>query len=358
MNLNGQELTRVPEYLLEILEDPVATLNDLIQNVALPTLGGLASSFANLLPNNLITVDQSGNVNLLSPAILEQVINEGLNQVTGLVEQEIRTALNTVTGIINTATNAAEEAANAISNLGLGISNLNLGYVNEALESFLSVAGTMGVDTSSISQITNSAQSVLNAIANLSPAEILNLQNPEVFEQYVNTALNTSLDLIKEETIKNALNTILPSQTVSTAIGLALAGVSSFSNGQQEVLVEIDTYCAKGEGADKDAAQYKSVSSKRLQPGKSCAVDNSKILIGSKVITSLGTFEAVDKTKTSSSTGLSMVNLFYEDQPTASQKLLQLIQSGKKKQVVKVIPPQGSFVNRELQIRGDRYSLY
>jgi hypothetical protein len=360
MNLNGQELIRIPEYLTEVLQDPVATLNDLISNVVLPNLGGLASSFSNLLPSNLINVDSDGNVSLLDPKTLENTINEGINQVSGLVEGQIRTALNQAMGIVSTVTDTAEQAANAISNLGAGIANLNLDYVNNALDSFLSVAGTMGVDTSSISQITNSAQSVISNISNLSPAKLKELQNPELYEQFVQDALNTATGLIKDETIKNALNTVLPSQTISTAIGLALAGVSSFSGGgEKEILVEIDTYYAKGEAADKDAAQYRSVSGKKLQSGKSCAVDNSNILFGSKVQTSLGTFEAVDKAKTSSSTGLPKISLFFEDQPTASQKLLQLTQSNKIKQVVKVTPPNGGgFKPKQLQIRGDKYNLY
>lgn len=366
MNLQGTELKKIPEFLLEELKDieiPV-DLSAILDQVKLPDLGGLASSFQNLLPQNL-TVSVDGISQLLNPEALQQTIQSGISQVSGLVEDQIRQTLDQAMSVATEVVNTAQDTVSQIVGLGQALQSLNVEYLDSALTKFLGVAGTMGVDTTQIAQIQSAVSPVLQNIKNLSPKQLRDLQDPAKYTEFVNSAVETATGLIGEQAISQALQSVSPSLNIETLTNLFKEGVGLFSSGgggeggnEYEELVEIHTYYAKGEGADIDAAKKKSVTGKALQSGKSCAVDNARILFGSKVKTSLGTFEAVDKTKIPSSSGSPVINLFYETQAEAIAKDLELTTSGKKKQVVKVTPPGGSYTPRKLETRGTEYNLF
>ena len=366
MNFQGEELKKVPEHLLETLKDveiPV-DLNAILELVPLPDLGGLTNSFKSLLPQNLTTISVDGISQLLNPQALQEAIQNGVNDVKGLVEQQIKQALDQAMSVTNEVVGTAQSIVSEIAGLGQALTSLNIQYLDNALTKFLGVAGTMGVDTTQIAQIQSSFSPVLQSIQNLSPKQLRDLQDPAKYAEFLDTAVNTATQLVGDQAINQALQSVAPSLNIQTLANLFKEGVGLFSTtgegGAQEYdeLVEINTYYAKGEGADVDAAQKKSVTGRQLQSGKSCAVDNARIMFGSKVTTSLGTFEAVDKSKIPSSSGSPVISLFYETQEEAIAKDLELISSGKKKQVVKVTPTGGTYTQRNLETRGTEYNLF
>lgn len=367
MNFQGEELKKVPQYLLEdFLKDveiPI-DLGAILDLVKLPDLGGLTDSFKNFLPQNLTTISLDGVAELLDPQALQEKIKQGVEGIKGDIEAQIRGALDQAMSITNEVVGTAQSTISEIAGLGQALASFNIEYLNNALTKFIGVAGTMGVDTTQIAQIQGAVSPVLQSIQNLSPKDLRDLQDPAKYQEFVNNAVNTATNLIGEQAINQALQSVAPSLNIQTLLNLFQEGVGLFSSGaggdkkEYEEIVEIHTYYAKGEAADIDAAQYKSVTGKRLQPGKSCAVDNARILFGSKVQTSLGTFEAVDKSKIPSSSGNSVISLFYDTQEEATAKDLELISSGKKKQVVKITPPGGTYKPRNLQTRGTEYNLF
>jgi len=368
MNLNGEELTKVSDTLLEILKDEVIVvpLDQLLSQIKIPDLGGLIQSFQQLLPQNLIQFAVDGIPTLLNPTQLQQAIAQGIDAVKGLVESQITTALNNALGNLNQSTNQAQEVASGFVNAANQISSGNSNVIGGIIDTSISIGNITGQDTSSIALVSGAIAPILEEIQNLSPREIRDLQNPQAFQQYVSQAVETAGELIGNEAVKNAASSIEPSLNIATIGNLFKIGVDFFGslgpglgNGEEyEELVEIRTYYAKGEGADVDASKYKSVTGKRLQPGRSCAVDNARILFDSSVATSVGTFTAVDKVKTPSSTGIPVVSLFFDDQETASQIDLQLSQSKKSKQIVKVRPPGITFQPKKIEVRGQEYNIF
>lgn len=369
MNFNGEELTKIPENIASSLIDENIPLNfqELLGSLKIPDLGGLAQSFQQLLPQNLVSVDIEGVFSLLSPKELQQQIEDGLQSVRGLIEDQVKSVLDEAMSLKAQATDAIQQAGDAIENIGTSIASLNFDFLSNITDSFTSIAGTLGIDTTSISQIQEAATPVLDGLKSLSPKQIRDLQNPATLQQTVNTAVDTASQLMGNQAIAGALQSISPSlniqaiqQLFGVGAGLFAVGSTGQNNEPQKeysILVEINTYYAKGEGADVDAAQYKSVSGKKLQPGKSCAVDNSSIIFDSDVETSLGTFKAVDKVKTGTSSGTPVISLFFDTQEEAVNKELQLTRSKRRKQVVKVKPPGSTFVPKQLETRGTSFEL-
>jgi hypothetical protein len=370
MNLEGNELHKITVNLDSNLtqEDPLSiVIQNLLSLVKIPDLGGLIGSFANFLPQSLIQLAEDGIYTLLSPQLLQQVLQEGLNSVSSIIETQITNKLNELMSIANTATDTAQQAVDAVVSAGTAISELNLGYLNETLDKFLQTFNITGVDLTSIANVQSAATSIVSSLDNLTPGQIKDLADPAYYQQVFNETLNLAKTALSNEAIAGALNQILPSSSITSMVSLAEAGVSLLNTGvdsagnrgSYDILTEVHIYYGKGDGADSDAAQKKTVSGQALQSGSSCAVDNSLIMIGSSVKTSLGTFKAVDKTKIASTTGLPVVELFFEDRTTAIQKELQLTQSKKKKQVVQVTPSgSGTYNPTNIERRGVEYDLY
>lgn len=368
MNFNGAEIQDAQgnTYLLEQLKDNI-DIGSIIDSIQLPDIGGLGNAFGGLLPQNLIQIAEDGVASLLDGENLQQAIEQGVESVKGIIEQEIKSTLDTAMGLVNEVTNVAEEVVSSINSIGTGLLSLNLESMQKGLDSLISVAGSFGVDTSAITSITQSYAPVLEGIQNLSPKTLQDLQDPAFYQNFLQTAVNEATSLVSNSAIAGAVQSIAPSVDINSMLSLAQAGVGLFSSGtptgdggkENEILVELTTYHGKGESADFDAARKKSTFGPQLQSGKSCAVDNSTILFGSTVqIPGFGTFTAVDKGKASSTTGNPVVAMFFETQEEAAAKELQIIKSRKKTVVVKVKPPGGNYTSRSLQTRGTETNLF
>jgi 3D (Asp-Asp-Asp) domain-containing protein len=368
MNFNGSEVQDAQgnAYLLEQIKDNV-DIGSIIGSIQLPNIGGLNNIFGGLLPQNLTQVAEDGVATLLNGVNLEQAIAQGVESVKGLVEQEIKSAMDTAMGVVNEVTDVAEEAISSINTIGTGLFSLNLESMQKGLDSLINVTGSFGVDTSAITSITQSYGSVIDSIQNLSPKALQDLQDPAFYQSFLEGAVGEASALIGNSALAGAVQSIAPSVDISSMINLAQAGVGLFSSGtptgvggrENEILVELTTYHGKGDGADFDAAQKKTTFGPQLQSGKSCAVDNSTILFGSTVeIPGFGSFKAVDKAKTSSTSGNPVVAMYFETQEEAVAKELQIIKSRKKTIVVKVKPTGGSFEPKPLQTRGTEYNLF
>ena len=373
MNLTGDELHKVTVNLDDNLtkEDPLSiAINAVLDLVKIPDLGGVLGSFGGLLPQNLIQTAADGVNTLLDAKSLKEVINTGIEQVSGLLEETITSKLNetisTATSLVETNAQAATSALESVVESSLSSVTTNADYLGATTDTFFNATNITGSDLTSITNIQSAATSAINeVIGNLSPKQIANLSDPAFYQQIVNSALKAATSAISSSAIANAVAQVAPALGIDSMVKLAQAGVGLFStdaDGNQkpsEILAEINVYYGKGDGADSDAAQKKSVSGRSLQSGKSCAVDNSTIMIGSTVQTSVGTFTAVDKTKTASSNGVPVVDLFFETREEAAQIQLKLSQSKKKQQVVRVTPPgSGTYKPVEIKKRGTDYELY
>jgi len=369
MNLQGSELSNITVNLEETLtqqDSIVLGISDILQSIKLPDLGGVLNTFSSLLPQNLIEVSETGVYNLLNSTALQQIIESGINNIRGLVEAEVTSKLALLQTGINEATNITQSAVSTLTNLGLGISNLNIDYLNKSLNSFLQIDNIIGVDLPNITNIQSSIESAIGSLDRLSPRQIRDLADPVFYQQVFNETVETALSFAGSEALQNAITQIAPSANIETLTKLAQVGVPIFNTpidaeGNRQPfnkLVEIQFNYGEGDGSDADASKEKSITGRKLQSGKSCGVDGTNILIGSKIRTSLGTFTAIDKAKTPSSSGLPVVDLYYKDLSTVVSKQLELNNSGLNKQVVQVTPPGGSYVAKTLDKRGTDYDLF
>ena len=144
------------------------------------------------MPQALTTLTEEGIYTLLDPTNLQQVIQQGIDSVTGIIENEITSKLQELMSIANEVTDTAQAAAQAIVSAGAALASFDLGYLNKTAEQFLQTFNITGVDLTSIANVQSAASSVINTLDNLSPAEIRELANPAFYQQVFSQTLESA----------------------------------------------------------------------------------------------------------------------------------------------------------------------
>lgn len=340
MNLKSPELNDLTSLVTSKLQD--VDLGAVVQTFKVPSLNNMSQLLLNLVPQKLTEFDDEGVLKLLNPSTLQDTIKSGIDSLKDEIEGEIKGVLDQVINTANTVQSTVNQAASVVNNLGnfnLDILSSQSGFFENAF-STLSNVTNLNVDFGTVSKFGQTISQAANSLKNLSPKQIRDLANPEYYNQVVQNTLSTANTLLENDVLETAKNFIKVPSNISSVAGLfttanTLLGTSTgpnANNKEYSLEVKISTYYGKGDGADIDAFNYKSATGRKLMSGKSCAVDNVKILFDSKVeVPGLGTFTAVDKLKG----GGADLQLYYETAQEALKAQAKL--SGKV--LVKVRPP-------------------
>lgn len=339
MNLNAEELVSGATNLINELSDGIS-IGDIISSLNLPQLDQFSTLASSLLPQNLVSVDSNGKFSLLNPLELQNAVKTGIDSLQDIITKEINDVISEVTSIAEQASNTVNEVSNTISSLGKKLTTDQLGFFEEAFSTVSSMFD-LGVDTGVISNFANTVSTATNSIRQLSPKQIRDLSDPEYLKNVVSTTLNTANTLLADEVVKTAIdyaNIPVSSKAVTnlfSSINTLLGSPGPKSSGEPyDVEVRVSTYYGKGESGDIEAYNKKSATKQQLISGKSCAVDNVKILYNSEVeVPGVGTFVAVDRVKNA---GFDL-ELYYEDINQALDVNTKL----QSKMLVKVTPPGG-----------------
>ena len=351
MNFNAEELTSGATSLLQNLTEGL-NIESIISSLQLPQLDQFSQLASSLLPQNLVNVDSEGKFNLLNPLELQDTIKAGIDGLQDVIKQEIDDVIGEVTSIVQQASDTANSVGDTLKSLGSKLTTDQLGFFEEA---FSSASGLldMGADMGVISNFGNTVSTATNAIRELSPKQIRDLADPAYREKIISTTLQTANSLLENEVLSTA--TEFASLPVSSgAVSSLFSTVNTLlgtpgpkSSGEPyQTQVRVSTYYGKGDGGDIDAYNKKSATKQQLISGKSCAVDNVKILYNSTVeVPGLGTFKAVDKLR---SGGIDL-QLYYDDINKANEAKAKL----KGNMVVKVTPPAGG-TGKKVELPGRR----
>jgi len=340
VNLNANDIVSGAEQLLSNLQDGIS-LSDIISIVQLPELDQFSQLASSLLPQNLVKVDENGTFKLLDPLTLQDTVKKGIDSVKGVIEEEIRGAIDEITSTFGQAPEVINKVSNTLSSLGKGNITESLDFFDDALGSASSILGFTS-DTGTLSQFSKTVTDVTSTVKKLSPKQIRDLADPEIRENLVQNTLNTATELLESDVLSTVQQYIQPPVSIgavtslfTTANSLLNKVGSNSSDKPYSITVKINTYYGRGPGADLDAYNKKSATNKQLVSGKSCGVDNVNILYGSKVeVPGIGTFDAVDRIK-SGGVDLSLYFDSVEEANEVNSKIAGAI-------LVKVTPPSGA----------------
>lgn len=337
MNFNAEEVVGSATALLEKLSDGIS-IEDIFSSLKLPQLDQFSQLASSLLPQNLVKVDGEGKFSLLNPLELQSAVKSGIDSLQDVIKSEINDVISEVTSIAQQASDTVNSIGSTLQSLGKKLSTDQLGFFEEAF-STASRMFDLGIDTGIVSNFANTVSTATDSIRQLSPKQIRDLADPEYLQKVVSTTLDTANSLLETEVVNTALEYAnLPvsigsvNNLFSTVNSLLGTPGPKTSGEPYQIEARVSTYYGKGDSGDIDAFNKKTATKQNLISGKSCAVDNVKILYNSKVeVPGLGTFTAVDRIRTG---GIDL-QLYYDDINQAMEADTKI----KSTMVVKVTPP-------------------
>lgn len=292
MNLNAPDFLNDLKGIESKLDEGVSL--DTIANAAnLPELSEFSELAKGLLPENLIKFDENGKLGLVSLNQLQSALFNGLTDIKGYLENEITGVFNSIKGEIEGVYNEAKAVYDDLSNLAQNIQN-DSSVVADLAVSALNSATGLNVNVQDLANLQTTVTNTIESFAQLSPKKVKDLADPKFFGRVVNATLNTSLDLVAQTAELTAIQGLLNDQLDSSGYANLFKGaIESGKNLLPKEKEEDDTkynvpvyrtvYWGKGEGALPEAAAEKANSGNKLKNDYSLAVDNSKIILGSKV---------------------------------------------------------------------------
>lgn len=357
MNLQAKDLIDTTANLISKVQEGV-NISDILQGIKIPQLDDLSQLLQTVLPQNLTQFNVEGVLELLNPLEFQDKIKQGIDSMQGLIEGQIKSVIDEVTNTVQQVEDITEQAVDTVEQISSTLTSGNLNIFDSALEA-VSKINNYTVDIPVISKFSQTIATATDSIKNLSPKQIRDLADPEYYNQVVSETLNTANQLLEQDIIDTAKQFVQVPPSIESVSSLfasantALGGLGPTSSGEPYVVeATVTTYFAKGEGADIDAFNNKTSTGKKLQSGKSCAVDNINILYNSKVtVPGVGTFTAVDRLRGGSST----IMLYYETKEQADSVSKKL--TGKIPVTVK--PPGGGGILEKIlpQSRGNEAKI-
>jgi predicted RecB family endonuclease len=301
MNLESADLIEEASLLAKKLTEGV-DIYSLLASLKLPALDIFSQLASSLLPQNLTQVDGEGNFSLLGPLDLQDAIKSGVDSLQDVITQQVQGVINEVTSVVQQATDSANQVIDAVNTISTTILSDQTSFFEKAVETVSNITN-LNVDTGVLSNYSGTVNKVIDQIKEFSPKQIRDLADPEFYKQVVSSTVAQASDALTKEVLSVAQQYVAPVASIGAISSLFNTANSLLQNSgprggsnSYSIQANISVYYGKGEGGDLDAYKKKSVSKKQLASGQSCAVDNVKILIGSKVeVPGIGTFTAVDR---------------------------------------------------------------
>jgi hypothetical protein len=276
------------------LDDGVS-LSDLTNAINIPELSEFSKLAEKMTPKNLIKFGEDGKVNLLSLTELQKSLNSGLSDIKGYLEGEILGLFESIRGEIQGVYDEAKSVYDEVSNISNTISKGSSQIVDASLDAFNQTVG-LNLKTQDLGNIYKTATNTIESFTKLSPKKLKDLSDPNFFKNVVDTTLQSTLNVTGAAAEYAAADSLIKDQMDNSSYMNHFSNSLSKSKNvlpkkQEEKegdftysgVVERRVYWGKGEGATPESAAQKSNSGSKLVNDYSLAVDNSTVLIGSKV---------------------------------------------------------------------------
>ena len=292
MNYNDPEFLKDLEKTKDKLDDSVS-LEQIQGALNLPELSEFSKLAEGLLPENLIKVDENGKLGLPSLTELQGALFSGLSDIKDYLDKEISAAFNSIKGEIQNVMDEAKAVYDDLANLSETISNASSTVSDMAIDALNNATG-LNVDAQDLGNIQKTITNSIESFTQLSPKKVKDLADPEFYGRVVNATLNTTLDLAGNAAQLAAMSGLIQDQVDSSGyVDMFKSAIERGKNllpkknesddTEYKIVVKRTVYWGKGEGATPESASKKANSGNKLVDDYSLLVDNSKVLIGSKV---------------------------------------------------------------------------
>jgi hypothetical protein len=200
---------------------------------------------------------------------------------------------NSLKGEIENTYNEAKAVYDQLQNLASDIQK-DSSVVYDLGLSALNNATGLNINAQQVGNIEKSISNSIDSFTKLSPKKLKDLSDPEFYGRMVNAALTSTLTVVEKTAELGGIQSIINEQTDSSGYGnLFKSAIESGKNilpkekegddTTYKVVVKRTIYWGKGEGATQEGNAKKANSGNQLVDDYSLLVDNSKILLGSKV---------------------------------------------------------------------------
>ena len=279
MNFSASEIQEDLQSIKDKLDDGI-TIDDLLGIVDLPILSEFSQAAGGLLPVNLLKVGADGKIDVLSLTELQKALSKGLGDIKGYLEGEVLGLFNTLKGEVEAVYDEAKAVYDELSDLGDSLQKDNSKIVDLALSTLNGATG-LNIDAQSLANLKNVGQNTIKNFSNLSPKQIKDLADPDFFGKIVNTTLDATI------AATGVAAEIMGEQSISNSQLNNSSYMNFFKDGSENEIrkvVQREVYWGKGEGATPESAAKKASSGNaQLVDDYSLAVDNTNILIDSKI---------------------------------------------------------------------------
>jgi hypothetical protein len=292
MNFDAPDFLKDLKDVQSKLDDGVS-FDQIQEALNIPELSEFSKLAENLLPKNLVKFDENGKLGLASLNDLQQSLYSGIGDIKGYLENEIKGVFNSLKGEIENVYNEAKSVYGEIQNLASSIQK-DSSVVYDLGLSALNNATGLNVTAQDIGNIEKSISNSIESFTKLSPKKLKDLSDPDFYGRMVNATLTSTLTVVEKTAELGGIQSIINEQMDSSGYGnLFKSAIESGKNilpKQKEsddttykVPVRRTVYWGNGEGATQEANAKKANSGNQLVDDYSLLVDNSKILLGSKV---------------------------------------------------------------------------
>lgn len=278
MILNLSALYISPEELQNKLS-PGVNVNDITSTFEMPQVSQFATSAEGLLPVNLTTFNEDGIISPLPRTTLEETLSSNFDSMADIIKNNIKASIDyaiSTQGQINT-----NPELELIEKLSTELSK-NIDSVVSEVQRFYISLNQFNSNNLIVSKFNAAVDSVVKEnIQNFSNKQIRDLTNDQ---QYFVTVLDQifyeAVNRLKGTVLKELQMASSPPQSVSSAIN---SSTINFKTSPYNISSYIRIYYSQGVGADPDTFSGLTVMNTRLMNGRTCAVDNSTILLNSKI---------------------------------------------------------------------------
>lgn len=331
LNLSGLNITT------EELQDKLApgvNVSDITSSFNIPRASQFTNSASNLLPANLTTFDSDGMISPLPRTTLEETLSSNFNSMSDIIKNSIKQSIDYA--ISTQGQNKSNQELEDVERLSSELTKSVDSVISEVQKFYISL-NRFNNDNLIISKFNSAVESVIGEnIESFSNKQIRDLSNDQAyFTQVLEQIFYESVSRLKDTVLKELQLASSPPQSISSSIN---SSTINFKTSPYNIQSFLRVYYTEGTGADPDTFSGLTVMNTRLISGRTCAVDNSTILLNSKVIMPDGReFIAVDSFMGSSVRPA--IYLYFTTREEAENYLASLNYNIINKLNVFVIPP-------------------
>ena len=282
MKFNSSEIKNNIEKIKDKIPEDI-NIEEIYKSINLPQLSDLSESFKKIIPKNLLQYAENGEMALMKLKDLKGKLEDSANNIKDIVAEKVTGSFDAIKNNLNIDDNTLKNITDTVSKF----KKENESIINNAALKGLNYANVLNSESQDIASFHNITDKTIKEFSNLSPKNMRILQTNEKYanelkEATINVIINKTklqAELMGQESL---LNQQLDDSSYENLFAFSLN--ENENDISKDMVVERTVYWGNGSGMLLDNVTDTTSTGYKLMNDYSLAVDNSNILIGSKII--------------------------------------------------------------------------